>query len=136
MRLRAALAHRLRPRLRPRARACVARAMLHRRAGGPSMNATIELRTVPARNALVVHAHTSMSAIPRTIGSMFGEVASWAGAHGVAIDGPAITRYSNLAGLECDLAAGFIVDRAPEVADPRVQVMDVGGCTALVATHV
>jgi effector-binding domain-containing protein len=104
--------------------------------GGLPMTATIQLRTVPARNALVVHAHAPMTAIGATVGPIFGEVASWAGAHGVALAGPAVTRYSNLCGGECDIDAGFIVAGAPTATDPRVRAMDLGGCIAAFATHI
>lgn len=97
---------------------------------------TIQLREVPTRSALVVHAHAPFSAIATTIGPAFGEVAQWAGAHGVALAGPAITRYGTVAGGECDFDAGFIVAGAPSATDARVRATQLGGCTAAVATHV
>jgi len=100
------------------------------------MNSTIELRTVPARPALLVHAQCPMSAIGATLGPIFGEVAAWAGAHHVPLAGPAVARYVKMDAGGCELDAGFLVSAAPSEPDPRVRATDLGGCTAVCATHI
>jgi effector-binding domain-containing protein len=99
------------------------------------MTQNIELRRVPERNALVVHAHAPLTAIGATVGPIFGEVAQFASANGIPIAGPAVTRYSNVCGGECDIDAGFIVATRSPPRDARVQATDLGGCTAAFATH-
>ena len=98
------------------------------------MTPTIELRTVPTRPAIVVHTRCATNAIGATLGSVFGEVAGWAGAHHVALAGPALARYAVIDGKECELDAGFVVSGAP-AGDDRVRAIDLGDCTAACATH-
>jgi effector-binding domain-containing protein len=100
-----------------------------------AMNETVELRSVPERRALVVHAHTALSNVGATVGPIFGEVASWASAHSVPLTGPAVTRYSNVNRGECDLDAGFVVQGTPATEGGRIQAIALGGCKASVVTH-
>lgn len=102
------------------------------------MPSAIEVRSVPPRPALLVHARCPLEAIGATLGPIFGEVASWAGAHGVALAGPAVARYVNMDAGQCELDAGFIVAGAPAGAasDARVHPTELGGGQAAVATHV
>jgi effector-binding domain-containing protein len=99
------------------------------------MPQNIELRAIPSRPALVVHEHCNLSEMGEALGPIFGEVASWAGAHGIPIAGPAVARYLGVEAGECDMDAGFVVAEPAAAEDVRVHAVDLGGCTAACATH-
>ena len=99
------------------------------------MRATPELRSIPSRPAILVHTECPLTSIGTALGPIFGEVADWAGAHHVALGGPAVARYVSLHGGACEVDAGFVVASAPEATDARVKGIDLGGCTAVCATH-
>jgi effector-binding domain-containing protein len=99
------------------------------------METAVQVREVHARPALVVHASCALKNIASTIGPMFGEVAAWAGAHGLQLSGPAVARYTDMARGEVEFDAGFLVDRAPATQEGRVRATDLGHCTAACATH-
>ncbi len=96
---------------------------------------TIELRQVPSRPTLLRHACCPLSGIADTIGPLFGEVAQWAGAHGLAIAGPAIARYVSVKDGQCEFDAGFVLESPPPAVDQDVKVVDVGQCSAAYVVH-
>lgn len=96
---------------------------------------TPELRSVPSRTAILVHTECPLAAIGTALGPIFGEVAQWAGTHRVPLAGPAVARYVGLHDGACELDAGFVVAAAPSETDARVKAIDLGGCTAVYATH-
>ncbi len=99
------------------------------------MTSAIEVRQIPARLALIVHERCPTSAVPETLGKVFGGVHSWAAAHAVPLGGPAVARYDSMSGGTCELDAGFLVDSAPKATDSGISALDLGGCTAACATH-
>ena len=100
------------------------------------MSPSIQVRDIPARPALVVHARFPNAQIGTALGHIFGDVMRWAGQHEVHTSGPAFARYASWAGGQCELDAGFVVDEAPKTADPPIAVGRIGGCLAACATHV
>ncbi len=100
------------------------------------MPTNVQIREVPARHALLIHARCPMTDIGATMGPIFGEVAGWAGAHGVPLTGPAVARYTDVAAGECEFDAGFLVAQTPSDTDSRVRTADLGGCTVACATHI
>lgn len=99
------------------------------------MTTLIQVRDVPERPVLLVHARFPNAQISTELGRIFGDVMRWAGQHAVTTSGPAFARFARWDGGQCELDAGFVVDRAPQAADPPVTVGHVGGCLAACATH-
>jgi hypothetical protein len=84
------------------------------------MTTNFEVKSAPAQKALAIRENCAMNEIGPAIGRILPEVYGWAAAHGVTVVGPAFTRYLDWGDNGCVIEAGFVVDRAANVADPRV----------------
>lgn len=100
------------------------------------MTPTIQVREVPARPALLVHARFPNDQIGHELGRIFGDVMRWAGRHEVHTAGPAFARYASWDAEQCELDAGVVVDAPPTSTDAPISVGKIGGCLAACATHV
>src|SRR5690348_13576802 len=97
---------------------------------------TFELRNAPTQSALAIREDCAMSEIGATIGRLLPEVYTWATSHVVPVVGPAFTHYVAWQKDRCVIEAGFVVERAKPVTDPRVHEAELGGGKAIDGLHV
>lgn len=95
---------------------------------------SLRIREYPIHHELVENITCSARELPAMLGRAYGEIATWAGQHGVRISKP-FARYTNYTEEACTLEAGFITDRSVRVKSERIHAKDDGGYVALSTLH-
>lgn len=77
----------------------------------------MEIISVPKKHTLMIRTITPATQLPQLMGALYGELATYMGAHAIAFDGPPYAMYHNMDMDALDVEVGFPVAQNHELTD-------------------